>query len=90
MVQAIAASFWPTINSDGVSITLEAGDVVLGPGTWQQIAESTPSVTSTNTHVWLEIPVDGGSAVMQVGTKAAMMAAMIHTSIHSQNTIAAV
>jgi hypothetical protein len=70
-------SFRPTINANRTSITVEAGDVVLGPGTWQEIAESTPAVTSTDTHVWLEIKVDGSTTpVMQVGTKAAMMAAM--------------
>lgn len=74
-------SFRPTINAAGTGITIEEGDVVLGPGTWIEWASitgktTTPAVTSTNTHVWLEINVVTPSASMVVGTKAAMMAAM--------------
>jgi hypothetical protein len=80
----ISASFWPTINDAGTGITIEEGDVVLGPMTWVEWASitsatTTPAVSSTDTHVWLEVNVVANTAIMVVGTKAAMMAALTST-----------
>lgn len=84
-VLTLAASFWPTISADESEITLEPGDVVLGPGTWAlEFSETTPAVSSTNTHVWLEINVKTGETTMEVGSKTDMKAACAD----SQDTIA--
>jgi len=77
-------SFRPTIDSAGTGIEIETGDVVLGPMKWIEWgsitdASTTPSVSSTNTHVWLEINVATPSASMVVGSKADMMAALDST-----------
>jgi ribosomal protein S1 len=68
-------SFRPTITDDGTGIDLEAGDIMLGPASWIEIAASAPSVSESNTHVWLQIDVAAKTHTMEVGSKSAMMAA---------------
>lgn len=84
MVQAIAASFWPTINAARTGIVIEEGDVMLGALAWVEwasitAATTTPAVSATDTHVWLEINVVTPAATMVVGSKAAMKAALDST-----------
>ncbi len=75
-----AESFRPKVLADGSGITMQTGDVVLGPGTWIEWgsitgATTAPAVSDSDTHVWLEINVSAPSAAMVVGSKAEMMAA---------------
>jgi hypothetical protein len=70
---------WSNEAHDG--IIMEEGDVFLGPLTWVEwasitSASTTPTVSSTNTHVWLEIDVATPAAAMVVGSKADMQAAL--------------
>lgn len=69
---------WATSDAD-TTLNMIAGDVWLGPDTvihWGDIsgASTTPSVSSTNTCVWLEIDLSAATptAIMYTGTRADM------------------
>lgn len=73
-------SFRAFINDSGY-LQIETGDVWMGPLTvieWASITSATinPNVSSTDTHLWLEIDVSNESAVMVYGSKTAMKSAL--------------
>lgn len=84
------------------TIEMEPGDILLGPLSFINWADidgytTTPTVTSTNTHVWLEVRVDSqieptgslgtGYAWLKVGTKADMRAALDSTEILTKTIV---
>jgi hypothetical protein len=83
-------SFEAFANDDLDGIVMETGDIYLGPLTWILWADidgvtTTPTVSATDTHVWLEVRQDTGTSTgsigagyawMKYGTKAAMLAAL--------------
>jgi hypothetical protein len=91
---------WSNVARTG--IIMEPGDILLGPLSfidWADIDgyDTTPAVTSTNTHVWLEVRVDSlieptgslgaGYAWLKVGTKAGMRAALDSTEILAKTVV---
>jgi len=91
---------WSNVARTG--IIMEPGDILIGPESfidWADIDgyDTTPAVTSTNTHVWLEIRVDSlieptgslgaGYAWLKVGTKADMRAALDSTEILTKTVV---
>jgi hypothetical protein len=91
---------WSNVARTG--IIMEPGDILVGPLSfidWADIDgyDTTPAVTSTNTHVWLEVRVDSlieptgslgaGYAWLKVGTKAAMRAALDSTEILTKTIV---
>jgi len=85
--------------NDGLNgIVMEPGDIYLGPLTWILWADidgftTTPAVSATDTHVWLEVRQDteeltgsigAGYAWMKYGAKAAMLAALDSTERYTK------
>ena len=95
-------SFEAWSNAARTGIIIEPGDILVGPLSfidWADIDgyDTTPAVTSTNTHVWLEVRVDSlieptgslgaGYAWLKVGTKANMRAALDSTEILTKTVV---
>jgi hypothetical protein len=95
-------SFEAWSNAARTGIIMEPGDILVGPLSfidWADIDgyDTTPAVTSTNTHVWLEVRVDSlieptgslgaGYAWLKVGTKADMRAALDSTEILTKTIV---
>ena len=91
---------WSNVARTG--IIMEPGDILLGPLSfidWADIDgyDTTPAVTSTNTHAWLEVRTDSqtiptgslgaGYAWLKVGTKADMRAALDSTEILTKTVV---